>query len=464
MYENTRIFSEYLSDTPVMENLSINEEIQIFTIKSPPKTRFAINFSDTDNGNTDKNIILQSHSQSNGDEISKVKPFRGVTEIQRLESDVIDFKKFISVEINALKQEISMINLSGSSSDSYTECKIVNDTLERENKKLKEEVTELRQMVEDLVANFNFKSSRQNHSCITDEKPSQIINSTSPRSEEKNDNNKWLFPKRASCQTSIIPKVDFKINHRNYYDSLTIEGGDNSRQECKDDENQNKRFPKLSEKDKKQHQVTSRRPSTVVNRYPEREKTFPKKVVPGNTSYSDSLRHGKKTCVFGTSMIKGIRTKEFNSWLKNHSAQIRPFPGATIKQLHHYIIPTLIDDTPDVIIIHGGCNDILSRGKAEELLPNEIALGLISIANLCREKGVNEVFISSIICRKSRNLNDKVCMANEILKRLCEEHKFIFIDNGRINEKHLWKDGMHLLESGKIILANNFIDSINNLS
>ena len=73
MYENIRIFSEHLSDTPVMENLSINEEIQIFTIKSPPKTRFAINFSDTDNDNTDKNIILQSHSQSNGDEISKVK-------------------------------------------------------------------------------------------------------------------------------------------------------------------------------------------------------------------------------------------------------------------------------------------------------------------------------------------------------------------------------------------------------
>ena len=55
-------------------------------------------------------------------------------------------------------------------------------------------------------------------------------------------------------------------------------------------------------------------------------------------------------------------------------------------------------------------------------------------------------------------------MANKILKRLCEEHKFIFIDNGRINEEHLWKDGMHLLESGKIILANNFINSINNLS
>ena len=60
-----------------MENLSINEEIQICTIKSPPKIHFATNFSDTDNCDTDKNLVLQSHSQSNGDEISKVKPFRG---------------------------------------------------------------------------------------------------------------------------------------------------------------------------------------------------------------------------------------------------------------------------------------------------------------------------------------------------------------------------------------------------
>ena len=52
------------------------------------------------------------------------------------------------------------------------ECNLVNDKLEHENKKLKEEVTELRQIVKDLVENFNFKSSRQNHSCITDEKPS----------------------------------------------------------------------------------------------------------------------------------------------------------------------------------------------------------------------------------------------------------------------------------------------------
>ena len=40
---------------------------------------------------------------------------------------------------------------------------------------------------------------------------------------------------------------------------------------------------------------------------------------------------------------------------------------------------------------------------------------------------------------------------------------FGFINNINITSQYLWKDGLHLIESGKVILANNFIHSINNL-
>ena len=36
----------------------------------------------------------------------------------------------------------------------------------------------------------------------------------------------------------------------------------------------------------------------------------------------------------------------------------------------------------------------------------------------------------------------------------------IYIDNQNIHEVYLWKDGLHLLESGEIILANNFISFV----
>ena len=34
--------------------------------------------------------------------------------------------------------------------------------------------------------------------------------------------------------------------------------------------------------------------------------------------------------------------------------------------------------------------------------------------------------------------------------------------NGAVSKKNLWSDGVHLVESGKVIIANNFINDINN--
>ena len=36
------------------------------------------------------------------------------------------------------------------------------------------------------------------------------------------------------------------------------------------------------------------------------------KKVPGNNSYADVVKFGKKTFILGTSIIKGIRMKKFN--------------------------------------------------------------------------------------------------------------------------------------------------------
>ena len=40
---------------------------------------------------------------------------------------------------------------------------------------------------------------------------------------------------------------------------------------------------------------------------------------------------------------------------------------------------------------------------------------------------------------------------------------FHFVDNGAVSKCDLWKDGIHLLEIGNVIIANNFISSINYL-
>ena len=39
---------------------------------------------------------------------------------------------------------------------------------------------------------------------------------------------------------------------------------------------------------------------------------------------------------------------------------------------------------------------------------------------------------------------------------------FCLVNNDNISEGNLYKDSLHLLEGGKRILANNFVNSINN--
>ena len=67
------------------------------------------------------------------------------------------------------------------------------------------------------------------------------------------------------------------------------------------------------------------------------------------------------------------------------------------KQLNHYIIPSLVDDKPNAIIIHVGTNDILDK-----LNHKDIARNIISITINCRKYGVHDIAISSVLIKKTQ--------------------------------------------------------------
>ena len=50
---------------------------------------------------------------------------------------------------------------------------------------------------------------------------------------------------------------------------------------------------------------------------------------------------------------------------------------------------------------------------------------------------------------------------NDILEEKCATLGFTFIKHDNIKKVKLWRNGVHLQESGKILLANNFIDYLN---
>ncbi|XP_057314887.1 uncharacterized protein LOC130656060 [Hydractinia symbiolongicarpus] len=197
-----------------------------------------------------------------------------------------------------------------------------------------------------------------------------------------------------------------------------------------------------------------RRPNPVINLSPERD------ILQHNIKSSETRKNKKKIRIISDSITKGINTREFNNHLRNGDARFKVFPGSNIKNLGHYSLPTLVDKKPEIVVVHVGINDLLDI-KRNKSSVNEIAEKIIKLSRVYIDHGVEKVFISSvIIC--TRIDFEFIKSLNHILENEAKKYGYIFIDNSNIMESNLWKDGLHLMESGKVLLANNFLFYINN--
>ena len=95
----------------------------------------------------------------------------------------------------------------------------------------------------------------------------------------------------------------------------------------------------------------------------------------GNNSYRDAVRYGHKTLIIGTSMVEGLRMKELNKYLTNSFSKRRSFSGAKIRQLFsYYSVRSLVDETPNIILSHRGCNNIPNKTSTPEKIANDICI------------------------------------------------------------------------------------------
>ena len=160
--------------------------------------------------------------------------------------------------------------------------------------------------------------------------------------------------------------------------------------------------------------------------------------------------------IFTDSIPKGIKVKELNEKIRHGHAQVHTFPGATSKQLLHYL-DVNIEDSTDTVLIHIGVNDILqSVSNIDRLL-----LNVREIVRKCRFFGLKNMFVSGLVYTGRIRVN----ILNDLQKKLvdvCREVNVYYIDNTNIKGVSLFKDGLHLLDSGKKMLAQNFVNSINN--
>ena len=145
-----------------------------------------------------------------------------------------------------------------------------------------------------------------------------------------------------------------------------------------------------------------------------------------------------------------------NQQIKNGNARIHSLPGATPHQLPHYLDVNL-DKYTDTVVIHIGINDILnSASNVNGLLSN-----IKHMIKKCRNFSVKYIFISGLVYTK-RIITEFLEDVHLKLANVCKEMQVYFVDNRNITGFYLFRDGLHLLESGKMLLANNFVSNFNN--
>ena len=140
--------------------------------------------------------------------------------------------------------------------------------------------------------------------------------------------------------------------------------------------------------------------------------------------------------------------------MRSRRSRFKHFPRASLKDLLHYIDPALEEQNFEAAIIHIGINDILYHNSSRQI--NILLQNIKEIGKKCKNYKVKYVFISSLTfnTRISHKLLNEV---NEMIVRVCLENGYHYIENGDVYENDLFKDGLHLQNSGKKILPYNFV-------
>ena len=147
------------------------------------------------------------------------------------------------------------------------------------------------------------------------------------------------------------------------------------------------------------------------------------------------------------SIISGIDEKRLS---KNRLVKVRDFRGANLAYINQHIIP-ILKKKPDVIILHIGTNDSVSR------TPREILDDLLQLKSAITKILPNcQVIFSQPTLRVD---NGKAAL---ILHRLNEQFSEL-VNNSNIKVKHIVQKGLHLNPKRKGRLALNFIHKIRDL-
>ena len=171
-----------------------------------------------------------------------------------------------------------------------------------------------------------------------------------------------------------------------------------------------------------------------------------------------------KTLIFSSSITRDITRQQraFNERCKKSDVTIHEFKGKKACDIVKYMIPHLEDELPSSVIFVAGGNDLPNHDISTDQI-RQVANCLLEGGLKCRnEYGVNNVFISSIMPRENSAFQGNRHCLNKVLRDMCIENGFYFINNNNIVlSTHGHRDGIHLNYEGSDLLCDNLLNVLN---
>ena len=171
-----------------------------------------------------------------------------------------------------------------------------------------------------------------------------------------------------------------------------------------------------------------------------------------------------KTLIFSSSITRDItrQQRSFNEKCVKSDVTIHQFKGKRASDIVKYMLPHLDEEQPSSVVFVAGGNDLPNRDISTEEI-KKVASSLVEGGSLCRDvHGVKQVYISSIMPRANSVFQGNRHRLNNILRDMCKESNFTFIDNSNIVlSTHGHHDGVHLNFEGSELLRENLLNVLN---
>ena len=111
-------------------------------------------------------------------------------------------------------------------------------------------------------------------------------------------------------------------------------------------------------------------------------------MTSSNPTFNESILPTSNVVISGDSLVNFKRKTKYNinSSLNNRSARFKYFPGATSKDMLHYVDATLQDNLFEVAVIHIGINDIVNNKNS--LNTDHVLENIYNVARKCKRYGI----------------------------------------------------------------------------